>query len=454
MEVRRVNPVSTAMQRTSRSTERGLPAATAAGVIAAVFLGASAAWAASPEPSTGAGPGSSAVPADQWQVVRRSPVTVDDVRIISMSPDGSRFVAGKPAIGYQRGSLCTYSVASGAEIACADLSQLESGLRIEDVTWSPDGSKLAFSERALVYFRDGDLWLMDAETGALTNIADDGYSGTIGPISSHTPPPGDVTVPVNPAFTPDGTAVTYSRTHFVGGESGGNDIVTVPLSGGEPHLVVSVTDHEIGVVYFGIRWAPDGSKLYYSVQHGQRDNAENGIWVVNADGSDAHRLVGPPGEDSYGPAVLQVASNGANLLSWDPAYANQYSNREPVFAVVDTETGASTPLVPLDPETPLYAWISWAGFSPDGGSILTLTNSGQPILDVRVRDVGGSAEHQLVLDQETQAGWIAGGIPLNWAPNGVAFISGAGHFGTATALTIAGGASGAPSPSTSAGASP
>jgi dipeptidyl aminopeptidase/acylaminoacyl peptidase len=368
-----------------------------------------------------------------------------------MSPDGSRFVAAQPAGGYQRGELCTYEVATGVQIACADLSSLEAGLRIEDITWSPDGSKLALTERAFVLLRDGDLWLMDAATGALTNIADDGYQGNIGPSSSRTPPPTDVTIPVSPAFTPDGTGVTYSRTHFIGGHSAGNDIVTVPLAGGEPQVIVTVTPEEPGVVYFGIRWAPDGSRLYYSVHHLGRDKTGNGIWVVSPDGSDAQRVVGPPDEDSFGPAVLQVANDGEHLLSWDPAYANQFSNRKPVFAIVDTSTGESTPLVPLDPQTPFYAWISWAGFSPDGGSVLTLTNSGRPILDARVRDVGGSVEHQLVLDDETSAGWIGSGIPMTWASNGIAFVTGAGQFGTATALTIE---AGAPSPSEPASPTP
>jgi len=368
-------------------------------------------------------------------VKNRQPITVDDARIISMSPDGTRFVAATPAAGYPRGALCTYEVATGAQIACADLSPLDAGLRIEDVTWSPDGTKLALSERAFVLLKDGDLWLTDADTGVLTNIADDGYSGNL-VVKMASPAPGEVTVPSSPAFTPDGTGVTYSRTRFAGSEPAGNDIVTVPLAGGEPHVVVSVTDREIGVAYLGMRWAPDGSKLYSSVHHTKRDDEQNGIWAVNANGSDAHRLVGPPDEASYGPAVLQVAADGAHLLSWDPSYANQFSNRLPVFAVVDTETGASTPLVPLAPETPSYAWVSWAGFSPDGGSVLTLTNSGEPILDARVRDIGGTTEYQLTLDDQTRAGWIGSGISMTWAANGIAFLTGAGQFMTATALTI------------------
>jgi Tol biopolymer transport system component len=405
----------------------------------------------SPLPSTSPAAAISPVPAAAWRVTARVPITVDDGRIISMSPDGSRFVAAEPAVGYQRGSLCTFQVATGAQIACADLSKLEAGLRIEDVTWSPDGRWLAFAEQTFVRIQDGDLWLMDASTGALTNIADDGYSGNFFH-ARESPAPHEATLPVNPAFTPDGLGVTYSRSRIVDGKAAGNDIVTVPLTGGEPRMLVGVTTTEIGVAYFGMRWAPDGSRLYYSVQHVQHDNPDNGIWVVNADGSDAHLLVGAPDADSWGPAVLQVAADGAHLLSWDPAYANNFSTHKPVFSVVDTSTGVSTPLLPLDPATPPYAWVDWAGFSPDGGSVLTLTRGAQPTLDVRVRDIGASVEYQLVVDENSQAGWISNGIPLTWAPNGIALITGGGHFGTATALTIEAGST--PDVSPSEGASP
>lgn len=385
------------------------------------------------------------IPAASMKVTGRTPIAVDNARIISMSPDGTRFVAASPAGGYSRGSLCTYSLPSGARIACADLSVLEAGLRIEDIAWSPDGSKLVFAEMPLVVFRDGDLWLMDAVTGALTNLDDDGYSGNYLHAAS-SPAPDVATVPANPVFTPDGSGVTYSRSYIIAGHHSGNDIVTVPVTGGQPRLLVHVTTDEIGVVYDGLRWAPDGSRLYYSVNHNSRGNADNGIWVVNADGSDAHLLVGAPDADSYGPAVLQVAGDGAHLLSWDPAYADQYQTK-PVFAVVDTATGQSAPLVPLDSATPPYAYVSWAAFSPDGHTVMTLNDAGYPILDVRVRDVGGTVEYQLVNDPQTRAGWIGAGIPLTWSVNGTAFITGGGAFGTATLLSIGDQASPIASPS-------
>src|SRR6266508_3612872 len=101
-------------------------------------------------------------------------VELPDARIISLSPDATSLVAAKPASGYQRGHLCTYDVETLTERACADLSRLDSGLRIEDVVWSPDSSKIAFAEQAFVVLRNGDLWVMDAATGDMTDLTDEG----------------------------------------------------------------------------------------------------------------------------------------------------------------------------------------------------------------------------------------------------------------------------------------
>ena len=97
----------------------------------------------------------------------------DADRILSLSPDGTMAVA----IGGDRDTLCTYTVPAGDEVACADLAEHGIRLRPEDVAWSPDSHTLAFAENALQMFVDGDLWLMDAASGELTNLTDDGFEG-------------------------------------------------------------------------------------------------------------------------------------------------------------------------------------------------------------------------------------------------------------------------------------
>ena len=94
--------------------------------------------------------------------------------------------------------LCIHEVATLAERVCADVSDLESGLWQEMVVWSPDSQWLAFAELWPQYFAGGGLWLMDASTGALTNLLDDSA------------------LALYPTFTPDSTAVTL-RAHAARG---------------------------------------------------------------------------------------------------------------------------------------------------------------------------------------------------------------------------------------------
>ena len=111
---------------------------------------------------------------DTPQLIEQRQIEIPDSRIIALSPDGTAIAA----TDFDLDQLCIYEVETLAERACADLAPLEARLRLEDVVWSPDSTKLALAEESFKLFRDGDLWLMDAATGELTNLTDDGVNAT------------------------------------------------------------------------------------------------------------------------------------------------------------------------------------------------------------------------------------------------------------------------------------
>ncbi|CAN5835745.1 hypothetical protein BH23CHL8_BH23CHL8_11720 [soil metagenome] len=93
-----------------------------------------------------------------------------------------RSIAWAAAAG--RRSRCirsSHDLAVSRPPICADLAGLHAGLDSDSVRWSPDGARIAFTEAHYLVLADGELWLMDASSGALTNIDDDGYQGGIGP---------------------------------------------------------------------------------------------------------------------------------------------------------------------------------------------------------------------------------------------------------------------------------
>lgn len=396
----------------------------------ALVLGGTATMTAQ-EPSA-----SAAIGAIPVEVLESRAIDIPDTRLISMSPDGALIVGGRPAVGYQS-ELCTFSVETLEQVACADLAPLESGLRIEDVTWSPDSSRLALTERTFQLFVDGDLWLMDANTGVLTDIDDDGFSGRL-PILRGTAAPGTISLPVNPAFTPDGLSVTFSRSLIVDGKQAGDAIVTVPITGGPPIHLVDLSPTEIGIAYFGMRWSPDGTRLYYSVHHPSATDSRDGIWVVGADGSDPHLLLGGTDPNAGAPSVVQVSPTGGQLLAFYPRLAGMYTGRGPLYAVVDTATGDAEPLTVFDPGVPAIAYVTSATFSPDGRALLTTARLTNPDSQVFVRELGGSSEVALTPDGLPSLGPVAWGLVPTWTAQGTVFLTGAGSLSHGTLLRLAG----------------
>jgi Tol biopolymer transport system component len=361
---------------------------------------------------------------------------VPGTRLISMSPDGRSIAGVVPKSGYYHGQLCVYDAVTLAQRSCADLSGLDAGLRLADVTWSPDSRQLAFGEEAFRFFNDGDLWLMDAATGALTNLEDDHYRGTffLKPVA------GTVTVPSSPTFTPDGRSVTYSRSTFVEAGPQGNDIVTVPITGGTPTRLLQVTGREPGVVYYGMRWSPDGRYLYYSYQDPDPSDSHNGIWVVGADGQGARRLIGGTPDTGGAPVVAAISPAGDLLLALFVAQAVRYSGEGPILALVGTRSGSSAAVEPGADAQASHEYVAQAAFSPDGSALLMVTAPPSPNHQVLLAATVRGTPVAIVPGGLPDAGWPDLGIMPTWASNGTVFIPGGPELSKATILALPGSA--------------
>ncbi len=63
----------------------------------------------------------------------------------------------------------------------------------------------------------------------------------------------------------------------------GNDLIVVDADGSDPHKLLTTPG-----LAFWLRWSPDGRRLRYTLRDPRRQTAE--LWQVNADGSDPHPL--------------------------------------------------------------------------------------------------------------------------------------------------------------------
>ena len=371
---------------------------------------------------------------DAPRLVERRAIELPDSRLIGLSPDGSAIAATDIGID----ELCIYDAETLAERACADLAPLEAGLRFEDVAWSPDSSTLALTEHSFRLFRDGDLWLMDATTGALTNLTDDGVNGNI-PFGDREAEFDELFLDVAPTWLPDASGVTFSRSIWRNGDFAGNQIVTVPVGGGVPALLTTVTPDTPGVVYFGMRWTADGSRLYYAVNHPDQGYEQNGIWRVNADGSGAEKLAGV--DSVLGLPVLGgISPDGDTVLLYYlfAAGATGVSTGN-LYALLDVPSGTMTSVTLESVEAPEVAGVWPATLSPDGRYVLYATRVTDPEFQIIVESVDGGVETNLVPEGLPGAATIDLAAPLIWSATGHVLINGP-DFTTATLLTIEGGA--------------
>lgn len=363
-------------------------------------------------------------PANAQDVPAAGPVQafeVEDGDPIGLSPDGTMYAAS-----IARTSLCVYATETQEELTCGSVEHLQAGIRIEDVVWSPDSTRLSFAENAFRYGEDGDLWVMDAASGEVTNLTDDGFEGSLFSFGNDEEEP-TYAIDVAPAWTPDGQFITFSRSPVVNGERQGNDLAQVPAAGGEVEILATIPDGEPGSVYFAMGWGPSGETLYFSLTHLDSDHPDNGIWTYDkATGEIAPFAFGH--DPDLGPlALLRVSPAGDRLLVWYPMSAGHLDSTEPILHLVDTATGAlSTPEMPVPEGVPFVSTTS-AAFSPDGQALLMVHPVGNRLFQVWVTELA-SGEQQLLIDGLDDA-WLELGVMPSWGANGAVLLGNGSHGG-------------------------
>jgi dipeptidyl aminopeptidase/acylaminoacyl peptidase len=165
------------------------------------------------------------------------------------SPDGRRiaYSGDESAEGHQNIWVMNAD-GSGKVLLTPGARTTNLGNAGTDPSWSPDGSRIVWSNY-------GEIWVMSADGGGRTRLL--GGDGTVGSA---------------PAWSPDGGRIAYIS---------GLDIWTMTPDGGSRTRITSTTTAERAV-----DWSPDGSALVFE-RGGQ-------IWRMRADGTGAVALTASP----------------------------------------------------------------------------------------------------------------------------------------------------------------
>jgi TolB protein len=139
-------------------------------------------------------------------------------------------------------------------------------------TWSPDGSRIAFASQ-----RDGDyldLYTMEPDGSNVAQLVDPGGYAAV------------------PSWSPDGSKIAYYAN-----ESGNFDIFVVPSGGGIPERLTDDPARDASP-----SWSPDGQFITFYTRRDNADpfncgNCNEEVYIMDAVGDDERRVTDNPNED-------------------------------------------------------------------------------------------------------------------------------------------------------------
>jgi Tol biopolymer transport system component len=145
----------------------------------------------------------------------------------------------------------------------------------KDPSWSPDGTKIAFSSTR-TSLSNSDIWVMNADGSGQTRLTDTTVFDN------------------NPSWSPDGTKIAFDGDFPL-------DIFVVNADGSN---VTRLTDNPRADGFPS--WSPDGTKIAFASNRDRND----GIYVMNADGSDETNIINNPAleyDPSWSPDGTKIA---------------------------------------------------------------------------------------------------------------------------------------------------
>ena len=136
-------------------------------------------------------------------------------------------------------------------------------------TWSPDGSKIAFSGVGNTTCCNYDIWVMNADGSGVTNVTNSAGGE------------------VYPTWSPDGSKLAFARRE-PGACDAHDDIFVINVDGTGITRLTNDADYE----HDRPAWSPDGTKIafnqrlrYYDVDREDCVDGPPDIYTMNADGS-------------------------------------------------------------------------------------------------------------------------------------------------------------------------
>jgi hypothetical protein len=182
----------------------------------------------------------------------RTPLNlVENAYDFQPSPDGTRML-------FYQGDVLSIANADGSGVVAIDV---DGGPQWRPARWSPDSTRIVYEEQ-LPGIQGNNLFVHEIATGRRTQVTDVDPTMTSRWF-------------MVPSFSPDGQNVVFHLARDAGEESG-FDVWSVPVTGGDPELLVEDATWPM--------YLPDGDLVYVATQPGG-DWFGDTLMIAAADGS-------------------------------------------------------------------------------------------------------------------------------------------------------------------------
>jgi len=327
---------------------------------------------------------------------------------VSLAPDGSQFVHRA------RNSLCLYSL-SGEEQSCKSLVEQKIGAYDSDsVRWSPDSTKVAFSENYFTVFQDSDIWVLDTTTNTFTDITPAPNRDVI--MGQNENPDLIFTVDMFPEWSADSQSIYFVRYVLQNGTKTRAQVFRTMLVGGDAEKIGSVIA-ESPLMTWGIALAPDQSYFVYDlVDYSPKPDGKVGTWTIDV-GSGASKFAVPPMPQTV-PFKYQFSPDGSQILSIGFASIGEVSDKG---RTLETNPFYILPIAGGDlHHLSVDHYVNSAGWGLEGKTLVYSTRNSlesQSASDgLYITDMSGE-NGEMVLPGIFSAPTQSERVPLVWAAN-------------------------------------
>jgi WD40-like Beta Propeller Repeat len=230
--------------------------------------------------------------------------------------------------------------ADGSGEKCVEPEKVNPDLT--NAAWSPDGTKLTFTDDFWRRFDEPDVWVFDVTTGDLRNLTDDGERKFQLGGENET-----AQLDLLPSWSADGETIQFARGRA---KSDTMQLMSVPADGGEVSSLRQVRCEPAQLV--GLAWSASRVAWTCGVNAGE-------VFLADRTGGDAERVL--PAKEPEDRMQLSFSPDGSWLLIDSVA---QYAD----FGEVKGGLAVAVPSSGGDP-VPVAKGVGWPTWSPRGHAL-------------------------------------------------------------------------------------